>query len=81
MAQEEMSNVNPCRAIQFILKIMSMPSSAKRIRLVWIVLLPNLIGTCLMNWLEAILPPGVDIMYDPFVWKKFKPTFALNFAL
>jgi hypothetical protein len=34
-----------------------------------------------MNWLEAILPPGVDIMYDPFVWQKSKPTFAPNFAL
>jgi hypothetical protein len=34
-----------------------------------------------MNWLEAILALDVDIMYDPFVWKKSKPTFAPNFAL
>jgi hypothetical protein len=31
--------------------------------------------------LEAILPPGVDIMYDPFEWQKSNPTFAPNFAL
>jgi hypothetical protein len=54
-----------------------MPSSAKSIRLVLIILLPNFIGTCLMIWLEAILPPGVDIMYDPFVWQKSSPNFAL----
>jgi hypothetical protein len=34
-----------------------------------------------MIWLEAILPPGVDIMYDSFVWQKSSPNFALNFAL
>jgi hypothetical protein len=34
-----------------------------------------------MIWLQAILPPGVDIMYDPFVWQKSIPNFAPNFAL
>jgi hypothetical protein len=34
-----------------------------------------------MIWLEAILPPGVDLMYDPFVWQKPSPNFAPNFAL
>jgi hypothetical protein len=56
---------------------MPMPSDAKRIRLVLIVLLPNLIGMCLMIWLEAILAPDVDIMYDLFVWQNSSPNFAL----
>jgi hypothetical protein len=34
-----------------------------------------------MIWLEAILPPGVDIMYDPMVLQKSRPTFTSNFAL
>jgi hypothetical protein len=31
------------------------------------ILLPIEIGTLRINWLVAILPPGVAIMNDPFV--------------
>ena len=43
-------------------------------------MLPNLIGTSHMIWLEAILPLGVDIIYDPLVWRKSNPSLAPNFA-
>jgi hypothetical protein len=32
------------------------------------ILLPSEIGTFRFNWFVAILPPGVAIMKDPFVW-------------
>jgi hypothetical protein len=48
MAQEERSKVTPFRVIQSTPKIISMPSSAKRIKSVLMILLPNLIGTFLM---------------------------------
>jgi hypothetical protein len=48
MAQEERSKVISCRVIQSTPKMISMPSSAKRIKSVLMTLLSNLIGTFLM---------------------------------
>ena len=67
IAQEEISKIAPYRFIQSIPKIISMPSSASRIKSILKILLPNFIGTFLMIWFDAILPPGVDIIYDPYV--------------
>jgi hypothetical protein len=53
-AWEERSKITPCRVIQSTPKMISMPSSAKRIKSVLMILLPNLIGTFLMSWFEAI---------------------------
>jgi hypothetical protein len=48
-ARVERSKVTPCQVIQSTPKMISMPSSAKRIKLVLMILLPNLIGTFLMS--------------------------------
>jgi hypothetical protein len=47
--REGRSKVTPCRVIQSTPKIISMPSSANRIKSVLKILLPNLIGTFLMS--------------------------------
>jgi hypothetical protein len=66
-AREERSKVTPCRVIQSTTKMILMPSIAKRIKSVLMILLPNLIGTFLMSLFEEILPPGVAIIYDLLV--------------
>ena len=43
--------------------------------------LPNLIGTSHIIWFEAILPPGVDVMYDPFRVNKIQAHFCTNEAM
>jgi hypothetical protein len=48
-ARKGRSKVTPCRVIQSTPKITSMPSSAKRIKSVMMILLPYLIGTFLMS--------------------------------
>ena len=49
--------------------------------MVGIVLLPNLSGAFLTIWFDANLPPGVEIMYDPFVSQKSNPILAPNLEL
>jgi hypothetical protein len=46
-ARDERSKVTPCRVIQSTPKMISMPSSAKRIKSVLMILQPNLTGTFL----------------------------------
>ena len=60
---------------------MSIPSSGNNIKVVETVLLPKLSGALLTIWFDATLPPGVDIMNDPFVWQKSNPTLAPNLEL
>jgi hypothetical protein len=60
---------------------MSIPSSGNNIKVVGTVLLPKLSGALLTIWFDATLPPGVDIMNDPFVWQKSNPTLAPNLEL
>ena len=60
IAREEISNSAPYLLIQSI-PIISMPSSASRIKSVLKILLPNFIGTCLMIWLDAIFSLGLCV--------------------
>ena len=78
---EEISSMTWCWVIQSIPRIISMPSSARRIRSVLMIMLPNLIGTSRIIWLEAILPPSIQIIYDPLVWLNSNPMWAPNFGI
>ena len=45
------------------------------------ILLPILSGALLTIWFDVTLSPGVEIMYDPFVWQKSNLTLAPNLEL